>query len=85
MAKQSARGIQRLIAIGSLILTARARAQYLSISTNADASIVLVATRERQNGTDQPNWGKLFSVGPQGQVRPFLVRNRELNPLAAQH
>jgi hypothetical protein len=59
-------------------------AQFESLSTTKDGSVLFFTTTLIQAGTDQPHHGKVFIVDGNG-VRPFLITQREwwsgLSPL----
>jgi len=52
-----------------------AAAQFESLSTTGNGSVLFFTTRLSQTGTDQPYHGKVFLVDSRG-VRPLLVRER---------
>jgi uncharacterized protein (TIGR03437 family) len=69
--------LKLLLLIGAVL---PAVAQFESLSTPDDGSILFFTTRLRQAGTDQPAHGKLFIADHQG-VRPLMIRNRDWTPM----
>src|SRR5258708_31068911 len=54
-----------------------AAAQFASLSTTHDGSVLFFTTPLSQTGSGQPDYGKVFIVDGNG-VRPLLVRNRDV-------